>query len=80
MALVVENLREGIIARLRLRASRNGRSIEEEVREILRNAVRTEEKSLPLFGSRLRKRFARVGLTKAVAEVRGQKSRPPDIP
>lgn len=37
--LVVRNLEDEVKARLRKRAQRHGRSTEEEVREILRNAV-----------------------------------------
>ena len=39
--LVVRNLESPVKARLQRRARRNGRSMEEEVRDILRNAVYT---------------------------------------
>ncbi len=59
--LLVRNLEDDVKARLQRRAQRHGRSTEEEVREILRNAVRDEgAASLPL-GSRLRARFAKIG-------------------
>jgi plasmid stability protein len=41
--LVVRNIETGVKARLQRRARRNGRSMEEEVREILRVAVHKEE-------------------------------------
>ena len=42
--LVVRNLEDGVKARLQRRARRNGRSMEEEVRDILRNAAHEPEK------------------------------------
>ncbi len=50
--------------------------MEEEVRDILRNAVRAEGAVAVPLGSRLRQRFAGIGLTEDLAEVRGQKARP----
>jgi plasmid stability protein len=74
--LVVRNLEEAVKARLQRQASRHGHSMEEEVRDILRNAVRAEEgtPAAPL-GSRLRQRFARIGLDNDIPELRGQKAR-----
>ena len=40
--LVVRNLEDDVKARLQLRARRHGRSTEEEVCEILRNAMKDE--------------------------------------
>ena len=73
--LVVRNLEETVKARLQRRAIRHHRSMEEEVRDILRNAVRAEEGVSSLLGSRLRQRFARIGLDKEITELRGQKTR-----
>jgi plasmid stability protein len=73
--LVVRNLEEEVKARLQRRANRNGQSMEEEVRDILRNAVRAErDDSVPL-GSRLRERFAGIGLTEDIPPLRGQRAR-----
>jgi len=74
--LVVRNLEAAVKARLQRRALRHGHSMEEEVRDILRNAVRAEEVVAAPLGSRLRQRFAGVGLKEDIAEVRGQKARP----
>jgi antitoxin FitA len=41
--LLVRNIEDGVKARLQRRARRNGRSMEEEVRDILRAAVHKEE-------------------------------------
>lgn len=73
--LVVRNLEDGVKARLQRRATRHGQSMEEEVRDILRNAVRAEEGATGPLGSRLRRRFAGIGLDDEVAELRGQKAR-----
>lgn len=74
--LVVRNLEEHVKERLRARARRHGHSTEEEVREILRNAVRKEGAPAAPFGRRLSSRFARIGLDADIAELRGQPARP----
>lgn len=73
--LVVRKLEEDVKARLRRRASRHGRSMEEEARDILRNAVKAEGSARVPLGSRLKARFAGVGLDEDIAELRGQKAR-----
>jgi antitoxin FitA len=47
--LLVRNIEDGVKTRLQRRAKRNGRSMEEEVRDILRAAVLREEKK-PIGG------------------------------
>jgi plasmid stability protein len=74
--LVVRNLEEGVKARLQRQANLRGHSMEEEVRDILRNAVRAEERAALPLGSRLRQRFERIGLDEDIPELRGQKARP----
>jgi len=74
--LVVRNLEEGVKARLQRRASRHGHSMEEEVRNILRNAVKLEGRAAMPLGSRIRSRFARIGLQGDIPELRGYKPRP----
>lgn len=58
--LTIRNLDEDLKTRLRVQAAAHGRSMEEEVRHILRRAlsVRTSETGL---GSRIRRRFAALG-------------------
>jgi antitoxin FitA len=73
--LVVRNLEESVKTRLQRRANRHGQSMEEEVRDILRNAVRSERSAISPLGSRLRDRFAGVGLDEDIKELRGQKAR-----
>ena len=77
--LVVRNLDDEVKARLQRRARRHGRSTEEEVREILRNAVKEETSRRPALGSRLAARFARIGLTHDIPELRGHPASPADL-
>lgn len=77
--LVVRNLEEKVKADLRQRANRNGHSMEEEVRSIIRRALRTETQSRVLLGSRLRKRFVGIGLDREIPSLRGQKARAADF-
>ncbi|MBI4872270.1 MAG: toxin-antitoxin system [Candidatus Riflebacteria bacterium] len=72
--LLVRNLEEDVKAELRRRARARGCSTEEEVRDILRDAVK-KGPSVPL-GTRLRSRFCRVGLDEEIPELRGQGARP----
>jgi plasmid stability protein len=59
------------------RARRHGRSTEEEVREILRDALKDEGAPKRPLGSRLRQRFAGIGLEDDLPELRGELARPP---
>lgn len=74
--LLVRDLDEDVKARLRRRARRPGRSMEEEVRDILRNAANEEATRRAPLGSRLSGRFARIGLDHDIEEVGGQLARP----
>lgn len=73
--LVVRNLEKDVKARLKRRARRHGHSMEEEARAILRNAVSTEGAASVRLGSRLRARFAGLGLEHVISEIRGQTAR-----
>ena len=77
--LLVRNLDDDVKIRLRSRARRHGRSTEEEVREILRNAVRNEGSPRAPLGSRLAERFAGFGLDQDIPELRDQPARPADF-
>lgn len=74
--LVVRNLEDDVKARLQRRARRHGRSTEEEVRDILRNAAKSEDGAREPLGSRLAGRFAGIGLEEEIPELRGQAARP----
>jgi plasmid stability protein len=77
--VVVRQLEEDVKARLKRRAERHGRSMEEEVREILRNAAREETRPVARLGSRIAARFRKVGLEAELPELRGQRPRPADL-
>jgi antitoxin FitA len=69
---IVRHLEEAVKARLRRRAARHGRSMKEEVRHILRDAVKEHGRPIAKLGSRIATRFAKVGLTVELPELRGQ--------
>ena len=74
--VVVRHLEEVVKARLKRRAARHGRSMEEEVRHILRDAVKVDAHAVAKSGSRIAARFTKVRLTAELPELRGQASRP----
>ncbi len=69
---VVRHLEDTVKARLKRRAERHGRSMEDEVRHILRNASKEENRPVPRLGSRIAARFSKTGLTAELPELRGQ--------
>lgn len=78
--LVVRNLEDDVKTRLRRRAARRGRSMEEEVRDILRDAVKKEEESSSGgLGTAIASRFRRTGMPSDVPELRGHKIKPPSF-
>jgi antitoxin FitA len=76
--LVVRNLEDGVKEKLQRRAKRHGRSMEEEIREILRSAAH-EEVPAGGLGTRIAALFAKRGLTSDIPELRGHKIEPPDF-
>ena len=69
--LLVRQLDDDVIEKLQRRARRHGRSMEEEVREILRDAVTSEGLIHTPLGSRIAARFRSVGLDTEIPELRG---------
>lgn len=67
--LVVRNLEQSVKTRLQHRAQRNGRSMEEEVREILRNAVPEPKTSGAGLGTRIAALFKGRGLDFEIPEL-----------
>ena len=72
--LVVRNLEDDVKRRLQHRAKRQGRSMEDEARTILREVLNHEEKEVGL-GTFIAQRFAGIGFDSAVPEWRGAKGR-----
>lgn len=77
--LVVRNLDDEIKAKLQRRARLHGRSTEEEVRDILCSAVRHEGAPAKPLGTRLKARFAGIGLEQDISELRGQQASPAEF-
>ena len=76
----VRNIEDEVKVRLKRRAALHGTSMETEVREILRNAVKDEVPLAgPGLGSRIAARFAGGGLSEPLPELRGQTARPADF-
>lgn len=72
---VVRNIEKEVKVRLQRRAARHGRSMEEEVRDILRNAV-NEQDAVGGLGTEIASLFAKVGLDEDIRELRGYKTKP----
>jgi plasmid stability protein len=77
--LVVRNIEDTVKERLQQRARRNRRSMEDEVREILRGAVSREETPQGGLGTEIAALFANVGLASEIAELRGHEIKPPRL-
>jgi len=60
--LLVRNLEKEVKAKLERRAKRHGRSMEEEVREILRDATKNEGKRKGGLGTEIAALFRGIGL------------------
>lgn len=74
--LVVRNVANAVKAKLQRRARRHGHSMEEEVREILRNAVNGDDAAGGGLGTDISSLFAKVGLDSDIAELRGHDIKP----
>ncbi len=72
---IVRDLEDDVKTRLKKRAAQHKRSMEEEIRHILRNAVREQNRPAAKLGSRIAARFAGSGLTADLPELRGQPPR-----
>jgi len=73
---VVRNIESEVKVRLRRRAKRHGRSMEEEVRDILRSAVNEEDLPVDGLGTEIAALFAKVGLDSDIPELRGHEVKP----
>lgn len=68
---VVRNLEEDVAKKLKQRAKRHARSMEDEVRHILRTAVQQRAEPPQKLGTRIAQRFRRSGLSTDLPELRG---------
>lgn len=77
--LIVRNLENSVKERLRQRARKHRRSMEEEAREILRNSVNEGETGAAGVGSEIASLFRKTGLETDIPEFRGQTLKPPQF-
>lgn len=77
--LVVRNLEQSVKARLQRRAKRHGRSMEEEVREILRDAVNGSETPNVGLGTEIASMMKGTGIHFEAEELRGFPVKPVDF-
>lgn len=77
--VIVRQLEEGVKERLRRRAKRHGRSVEAEIREILRAAVHEVSPAVTKLGSRIAGRFKGKGLREDLPELHGQPPRAAEL-
>jgi antitoxin FitA len=76
---VVRNIEAEVKLRLQRRAKRHGRSMEEEVRDILRNAAREEDAPAGGLGTQIASLFKKIGLNTEIPELRGEEVKPPSF-
>jgi plasmid stability protein len=69
--VIVRNLETAVKRKLQRRAARHGRSMEEEIRDILRNAVKDEGPIRRGFGTEAAALFRGIGLHRPIPELRG---------
>jgi plasmid stability protein len=67
--ILVRNLDEAVKDKLRKRAARTGRSMEEEVRDILRDALKDEGKPQKGLGTRIAERFRGIELQEDIPKL-----------
>jgi len=68
---VVRHLEDDVARKLKQRARRHARSMEDEVRHILRAAVQQRREPAPNLGSSIAQRFRGRGLRTDLPELRG---------
>jgi plasmid stability protein len=69
--LLVRNLETQLKVRLQKRAKRHGQSMEEEARDILRDALKQEDTPATGLGTEIAALFSESGLEKDIPELRG---------
>lgn len=77
--ITIRNLDDDTKARLRVRAARHGRSMEEEARRILQRSVAEEAAQEPNLAEAVRRRFAPFGGVELELEPRELLREPPGL-
>lgn len=75
--LIVRNLDDTVKEKLQRLAERHHHSMEEEVRDILRDAVKDEARPRKGLGTAIAERFKGIELDEPIAEFRGYAIKPP---
>lgn len=68
--VIVRNLDDSVKRKLQRRAAKNGRSMEEEAREILRNALKDEGKSEYGLGTEIAQLFKGIELEEPIKKLK----------
>ena len=76
-SITIRNLDDGLKARLRIRAARHGRSMEDEVRQILRAVLAEKSKEPANLAEAIRRRFDPLGGVDLKIPPRGKLREPP---
>ena len=76
-SITVRNLEDGLKHRLRIRPAENGRSMEEEARDILRTALYHQRPEQENLASAIRARFAPLGGVELEIPPRSPMRKPP---
>jgi plasmid stability protein len=69
--LLVDEIEQDVLEKLQERARCHGRSTKEEIRDILRNAVASENTAPVGMGTQLAEIFHGVGIDEEIPELRG---------
>jgi antitoxin FitA len=78
-SITIRKLDTSLKARLRVRAAQNGRSMEEEAREVLRAALSKDEAMPAGLMEAIRKRFGKFGPVDLPIPAREPMREPPDF-
>jgi plasmid stability protein len=69
--VIVRKLEESVKRKLKQRAARHGHSMEQEIRDILRNAVKDQRRPRKGLGTEIVELFKGIGLEESIKELRG---------
>jgi antitoxin FitA len=78
-SITIRNLDERLKARLRMRAARHGRSMEDEAREIMRRALADSDRAPRNLAVAIRTRFAELGGVELETLPREAAREPPEL-
>src|SRR5947209_2184081 len=75
--ILVRKIDDALKSKLQQLAKKHGHSMEQEVRNILRNAVKDEGRAEKGLGTAIAERFKDLGITEDIQELRGYTLNPP---